>query len=150
MARIEASAVIDRPIDEVFAYVTDFANTPLWNAEVVESKKTSEGPVGVGAKFDFAVKLLGRQVETAGEVAEYEPNRKYALKHEGGPISILSDVFTFEPVEGGTKITHVAEVETGGFFRLAEPVVARLTKRQWETNFATLQDLLEAQAEAGA
>jgi len=40
----------------------------------------------------------------------------------------------------------VFEMETGGFFRLAEPLVARMIRRQSETDFAALKDLLEAQA----
>jgi hypothetical protein len=32
----------------------------------------------------------------------------------------------------------------GGFFKLAEPLVARVVRRQMETDMATLKDLLEA------
>jgi hypothetical protein len=34
----------------------------------------------------------------------------------------------------------------GGFFKLAEPLVVRMLNRQFETNFANLKDLLEAQS----
>ena len=34
--------------------------------------------------------------------------------------------------------------EVGGFFKLAEPLVARVVRRQMETDMATLKDLLEA------
>ncbi len=148
MIRIEASVVVNRPIEEVFAFVSDMANAPQWSAEVVEAKKTSEGPVGTGTTFTTAVKMLGRQLEGSVEILEYEPSRKFTLKTAAGPISIVSDVFAFEPVADGTKMTHVVEGETGGFFKLAEPVVARLMQRQWEANFAVLKELLEAQAEA--
>jgi len=56
------------------------------------------------------------------------------------------DNYTFESVAGGTKVTRVAEAETGGFFRLAEPLAVRMMQRQFKTNFAHLKDLLEAQA----
>lgn len=101
--------------------------------------------MGAGTTFTKAVKLLGRRLESASEVAEYEPNRRFALKHAPGPVSLAEDVFTFEPVAGGTKVTHVVEAETGGFFKLAEPIVARQIRRQWGTNFALLKELLEAQ-----
>ncbi len=148
--KIEVSAVINRPIEEVFAYVSDMTNHTRWNSELVELKKTSEGPVGVGTTYTSEIKLLGRRLEGTFEILEYEPSHKIALKTSAGPISIVSDVFTFEPVASGTKLTHVVEGETGGFFRLAEPVVVRLIQRQWETNFAVLKELLEAQAEGSA
>ncbi len=38
------------------------------------------------------------------------------------------------------------EVELGGFFKLAEPIVVRISKRQVEADYNNLKDLLEAQA----
>ena len=60
MIRIEASAVVNRPIEEVFAFVSDMANATQWSAEVVEAKKTSEGPVGAGTTFTTAVSWSSR------------------------------------------------------------------------------------------
>lgn len=53
--------------------------------------------------------------------------------------------YIVEAVEGGTKVTAVAEFETGGFFKLADPIIARMDQRQYETNLRNLKDLLEAQ-----
>jgi uncharacterized protein YndB with AHSA1/START domain len=147
MARIEVSTVIDRPIEEVFAFVSDMTNTPQWSAELVEAKVVSPGPTGVGTKSTSTVKILGRQIEVTSESVEYESNRRYRLEHDAGPVTVRDDWFIFEPVAGGTKVTHKAEIEAGGVFKVAEPIAARLNQRQWETNFAVLKELLEAQAE---
>jgi hypothetical protein len=53
---------------------------------------------------------------------------------------------TLESVEGGTRVTMTGEAEVGGFFKLAEPVVGRMAKRQTEANLANLKDILESQA----
>ncbi len=50
----------------------------------------------------------------------------------------------FEAVEGGTKVTIAGDLEASGFFKLAVPVLNRITKRQVESDIATLKDLLEA------
>jgi hypothetical protein len=42
-------------------------------------------------------------------------------------------------------MTIALDAEPGGFFKLAEPLVARITQRQWETNLENLKDLLESQ-----
>lgn len=39
-----------------------------------------------------------------------------------------------------------ANMDTGGFFRLAEPIISRIGQRQIEANFANLKDLIETQA----
>ena len=143
MTKLEQSVVINRPIEEVFAFVSDFEMSPQWMSELVEAKQTSEGPVGVGTTYMAVATPLGRRAESTQEVVEYEPNSKYAIKSTSGSVE-SKDEYTFESVAGGTKVIRVAEAEMGGFFRLAEPLAVRMMRRQFETNFANLKDLLEA------
>ena len=42
------SIVIDRPVEQVFAYVTNVVNDPTWHTDVVEARQASDGPIGVG------------------------------------------------------------------------------------------------------
>jgi uncharacterized protein YndB with AHSA1/START domain len=146
MTKLEQSVVINRPTEKVFAFVTDIEKLPQWMSELVEAKQTSEGSVDVGTTMSAVASPLGRRAESTQEVTEYEPNRKFTFKSTSGPVE-SKDEYTFESVEGGTKVTRVAEAEMGGFFRLAEPIAARMMRRQFETNFANLKDLLETQAE---
>lgn len=149
MTKMEMSIVINRPVEEVFEFVTNPENEPLYRSGLLESEITSEGPYGVGTTTREVSQFLGRRIETTAIITEYEPNRKIALKTTSGPIPFnLSQ--TFEPVGGGTKVTTALEGEVGGFFKLAEPVVVRMGKRQAEAELANLKDLLETQARSGA
>ena len=144
MVKIEQSVVIDRPIEEVFAFVTDIEKFSQWSAELVEARKTSEGPVGVGTTFSGVVQLLGRRMHNTHEVTEYEPNRKLSFRTITSPVPMEAEV-RFESIDNHTTVTTVAEVQPGGFFRLAAPIFRRMVNRQYETNLANLKDLLEAQ-----
>ncbi len=66
-------------------------------------------------------------------------------KVTSGPVSGAEGGYTFESVDGGTRLTFVVEADTSGIIKLADPLVARMFKRQQETNLANLKDLLEAQ-----
>ena len=46
--RYEATVVVDRPIEEVFAFLADGENDPTFSPRVLEIAKTTEGPPGVG------------------------------------------------------------------------------------------------------
>lgn len=118
-------------------------------SELIEVKQNPEGAVGVGTTISAVAKPLGRRVENTLKVTDYERNKKFTIKSISGPME-TKDQFTFEPVEGGTKVTRVTEAEMGGFFRMAEPVVVRMLNRQFETNFSNLKDLVEAQAKVSA
>ena len=145
MIKIENSTIINRPVDEVFEFLANSENNPQWQSGTQEVKKTSEGPIGVGTTYLSVSKLLGRRLESIVEYTAYEPNKRVAGKATSGPIPFQFET-TFEPAaEGGTKVTSGGEGDAGGFFKLAEPLVARMLKRQFETDSANLKDLLEAQ-----
>lgn len=144
MATVEVSTVINRPVEEVFAFAGNVENNPQWQSSVSEARVTSEGPVGVGTTYRYVAQLLGRQIDTDGEITEYDPNGKYSFRSASGPFPI-EGALTCEAAEGGTKVTLRLEAEIGGFFKMAEPLVARMIKRQFEADMANLKDLLEAQ-----
>ena len=144
MAKLEISTVINRPVEEVFAFLSNPENDPKWRSGI-EVKKTSEGPIGVGATYRTVVTALGRRIEGEIEFTEYEPNRGYAVKSKSGPFPVENGV-TFERVEGGTRVTLTTVAEPGGFFKLAEPLLVSMVKRQFEADFVNLKDLMEAHA----
>ena len=54
--RFGATVVIDRPIDEVFAFLADGENDTKFSARVLEIAKTTDGPPGVGTVYASTVK----------------------------------------------------------------------------------------------
>src|SRR3954471_9852113 len=57
--RFEGSSVVDRPIDEVFAFLAEGTNDPQFSPRVVEIAKTTDGPPGPGTRFSSTVKDAG-------------------------------------------------------------------------------------------
>jgi len=145
MATIEIKLVIDRPVEEVFAFVSNSENLPRWRSSSLEVKKTSEGPFGVGSTFKSRFTFLGRQFDSEVVVTAHEPNRVYMSKMAEGPFP-LETRYLLEAVGNGTHVTFVAEGEPGGFFKLAEPLVVSMAKRAFTTDLQNLKEMLEAQA----
>jgi hypothetical protein len=52
--------------------------------------------------------------------------------------------YELEPVGDGTRLRAMLETDAHGFFKLAEPVFARMARRDFAGNFETLKDLLES------
>ena len=145
MARIEINLVINRPVEEVFAFVSNSENLPRWRSTSLEVKKTSKGPIGVGSTFKGRFTFLGRQFDGNLVVTEHEPNQIYTSKMAEGPFP-LETRYVLEPVENGTHVAFVVEGAPGGFFKLAEPLVVSMAKRAYDTDLQNLKDMLEAQA----
>lgn len=145
MVRFEVSTEIKRPVAEVFAYVADPQNLPEWNA-IVEEARASETPLRVGSTITGRARFLGRKIESVNQVTEYVVNQKFTQKSDKPfPITISN---LFEAANGGTKVTSTLDGEPGGFFKIGEPILARIAKKQFQTQLDTLKELLEARTPA--
>jgi uncharacterized protein YndB with AHSA1/START domain len=148
MIRIESSIVINRPVEAVFSYVTDFDRYSEWIPEVKESKKTSAGPLGVGAtEWEKQQIMYLWRGEGTSVVTEYEANRKIVFGVTSEVLPPWESIYTFEPVEGDTKVTWIIKYEPGGFLKLISPVLPWFqTKFEAEVNLRNLKKVLERQA----
>ena len=111
----EVSVVIKRSVEDVFAFVENPENDPIWRQSVIEAEVETEGDAredptdlslggeGVGATGREVYKLGGIQVESTWEITEYDPNHKVVYRSTSGPVE-YEGVWTYESVDGGTKV----------------------------------------------
>lgn len=145
MTKLSESVVIERPVEEVFGFLDEPANNPLWQPGTVESRQVTEGPMEVGTRIAQVTHFLGKRMEMIFEISEHVRN-KTATARWSGPLAGYS-TYTFEEADGATKLTISGEVEGHGFFKLAEPVFAVIAKRELRTSLDNLKDLLEARVD---
>jgi uncharacterized protein YndB with AHSA1/START domain len=145
MNEFEIVTVIDRPVEDVFSALQDFDEAPRWNPGLAEVRLTSDGPLGVGSTVVYVGRFLGRGYESPSKYTEYVPNRRLASVTTSGPFHLEVEN-SLDSVDGGTRLTAVYRGESRGFFKLAEPVVIKLTKKHFETATENLKALLEAGA----
>lgn len=145
MQTIVVSAVIQRPVEEVFAFVTDARNNLLWQASsgLQETRQLPDGPVGVGTRITEIRSFMGRTMEDVSEVTCYEPNLRYRRSpiSDSGPVK--DGEYTFEPVAEGVRWTITVNVQAGDIFAIAEPLLASNLRTRFEQNVAEAKALLE-------
>jgi uncharacterized membrane protein len=134
----ELTTRIDRPVNEVFAFVADFENIPMWNYFVHDVTKTSDGPINVGTTYH----QVRRTDKQDFRVTDFQPNRVVAVKTLPDASPQFSRRFTFQ-VDGDT--THIIdewELETGKP-ALIERLAAGQVKSAVAENLSKLKSLLE-------
>lgn len=145
MTRFEHSVLIERPLGEVWAYVMEPANDPVWQRMVVEVRRAAGAPVRVGTEIDEVLQFLGRRFDVTLQVTELEPMRRSSVRALSGPVP-MSGSYAFEQADGCTRFSMQGEADAHGLFKLAEPVFARMARREWEHSCETLKELMEAGA----
>ena len=133
---------IERPVAEVFGYVSDPGKLATWQTNTVSAVQEGDGPLRLGSRLREVHRAPGgKELASVVEVSEYEPDRTFALRVvEGTPVHLRID---FEPAEAGTLMGFRAHGQLTGPMRLAQPLLQRVLKRQFAAQCATLKQLLE-------
>jgi uncharacterized membrane protein len=143
MGGFESRVVIDRPVEEVAAFLSDLLNDPRWRREWLAARPASEGqPLGVGSATVLTGQVLGRRTEAVYEVTRHEPGRLTQWRTVSGPLP-LTFARAFEPVPGGgTRVTFSYEAEPSAALRLLEPFVISLGRRALDGDLPALRRVL--------
>ena len=141
MFTFEKSVFIDRPVEDVFAFASDPANDIQWQ-DVERSELTSDGPLGVGSTTRSVSKFMGREMDIIAEITAYDPPNQLSFQSTSGPIQFEAQQ-TYEPQDGGTLLTFSGEAEVGGFFKVAEGMVAKQAESRMEADLGRLKAVLE-------
>ncbi len=128
MAKFDESVVINRPLEEVFAFVSNLENDPPWNS-ATEMRQTSDGPIGIGTTFRQRDRFLGRRVDLRLEVVGYEMNHSITLKSDSGLLSLEGTRIVEPLADTATRVTFVGRGHARGVLKFVEPLLAAMPRR---------------------
>ncbi len=149
MAPLVSTIDINRPQDEVFAYVTDPATFAEWQAGVVGGGIEGGATPVVGSKCMTTRRIGGAERESTSEVTKLDPPTSWAVHGIDGPIRATVDV-TVEPLDGSaqSRVTIGVDFEGHGIGKLLVPlVVRRQARREMPANCRRLKQRIETRAE---
>lgn len=115
MASVQRTIVINRPVDEVFAYFANVANDPQWRGETVKEIAVS-GAMRQGAHIHqkLAAGPLGFAVRADMDVVVYDPPRALAFQVTTGPLRPRVE-FSFAGTTTGTEVAFSIDAPLTGF-----------------------------------
>jgi len=129
---------IARPVGAVFAFVLDFENIPKWNYYVLEVRRLSEGPTGIGTTY-HQVRETDQQ---DFRIIEFEPNHTVAVKTLPQSSPRFERRFTLYEEGDTTRIRDQWKLDTGRP-ALLEGLARGRVKSAVSENLAKLKELLE-------
>ena len=142
MITIKTNININRSASEVFAYISNFENNPLWQSGMKEAKFTTTGTVRIGSTYAQVASFLGRRIESKFEVIAYEPNRMVKATSTSGtfPITFTRIV---EAKAGGCVVTAIIEGDASGIFKIAKPFLNWMVQKSVDGDYTNLKKILE-------
>jgi uncharacterized membrane protein len=135
------TVTINRPVDAVFAYVTDGMNGSKWRSGVLETELVSGS--GLGAVYRQGVKGPGgRRVAADYKVTAFEPGRRMAFEAIAGPVRPTGE-FRFADVEGGTRVSFSLDAPLSGWKALVMGGAVQKTMEAEVNALERLKSVLE-------
>ena len=137
--RYEHELEIDRSPEDVYAFLSEPANLPRWQSDVLEVRPESE------TRFVEVRAFVGRRIESTLEVTAATPGREYSLRSIAGPVRFSVNHFLEPAGESRTRLRVVGDAgAVGGLFKLGGRLLKRAAERRVHEDFARLKTLVEA------
>jgi carbon monoxide dehydrogenase subunit G len=128
--RFEGTVVIDRPIEEVFAFLADGENDAKFSPRVLEIAKTTDGPPGVGTVYASTVKDAGMKTRREFRLTAFEPPTRIRWAESSKNLVTAPEGGYDLAREGtGTRVTVYNVLEGHGPGKLLAPLALRSARK---------------------
>jgi uncharacterized membrane protein len=130
------SVTVQRPVEEVFAFVADGERCPEWRPGVLDITRTSGD--GVGTRYRQGVRgPMGRRVSADYEITVWDPNRRLEFQTVAGPVRPHGR-YDFEEADGGTRLTLSLDADLAGLRGL---LIGSAVQKTMNSEVRTLDNL---------
>jgi Polyketide cyclase / dehydrase and lipid transport. len=141
MLKFSADIKVNRPVEKVFAWLTNAENQGKFDKSSLKMELLTPGPWRAGSQFRELRDMGGRKTEVLSEIAELEPNRLFVIRSKTGPVWL--GTWVFEPEGTGTRLHWTGQLTMNGFARLLEPLIGKQMNNQITKQFVQLPQLIE-------
>jgi uncharacterized membrane protein len=139
----DLEVTIDRPVADVFAYVTNVDNVPEWQESAVSAEWLEEG-----RRFRERRRFMGREADVELEITTLDRDRRFDVQAVTAPVK-FEIRHSFEAVDGRTLLRVHAEAKLGGALRFAGAMAKKQAEAQFRRDFERLKDVLEGSGPQG-
>lgn len=144
--RFAGSAVVDRPIEEMFAFLAAGVNDPKFSPRVQEMVKETPGPPGVGTVFVSTVKDAGMTTHRRFRLTEFDAPAHIRWSELSHHAVTAHGGYDLEPEGDGTRVTIFNELEGHGVGKLIAPLALHSAQKDAPAFAARIKAAAESAA----
>jgi len=149
MMHHETSIVINRPIDEVWAFRTDFFNLARVSGLMLQARLTTSGPLGLGSTLQGRLTILGFEAHVSATVTEWDPPHVVSYLVKGAGMRSATIRQTYEATADGTRVVSKGEFELRAALKPLWWLLRPYIKRRGNVGEQKMKRLLEARRDQG-
>jgi len=140
---IKHSIEINRPAEEVFAYLDQVNRHNEWQGSLVSTTVETDGPTRVGTRVVEHRNVPGGTRDIPYEITEHDPPRKASFRGTAGPLRPVGTYTVDATGESSSRMTLVLDLEGHGIGKLFAVLARRQTAKQVPVDQEKFKELLE-------
>jgi hypothetical protein len=131
MAHSSETVTVARPIAEVFAFLADGMNEPVWRPEVTNVGHVEGTGTGVGATYTQTMKGPGgRRIPGDYRITRYEEPTGLDFEVITGPARPVGRFDLRETAPGTTEVTFTLDLKPRGLMVLMTPMINKQVRAE--------------------
>ena len=141
---IKRSIEINRPAEEVFAYLLQVDRHNEWQGSLVSTTVETDGPTRVGTRVVERRKIPGGTREISYEITENDPPRKASFRGTAGPVRPVG-TYTVDPTgESSSRMNVELDLQGHGIGKLFAFLARRQAAKEVPVDHEKFKKLLES------
>jgi uncharacterized protein YndB with AHSA1/START domain len=141
---IKHSIEINRPAEEVFAYLDQVDRHHEWQGSLVSTTVETDGPMSVGTRVVERRNVPGGARDFPYEITEHDPPRKVSFRGTAGLIRPVG-TYTVDPTgESSSRMNSELDLKGHGIGKLFAILARRQLAKQVPVDHKKFKELLES------
>lgn len=137
---------VNRSAEDTFDVIGThlYENHPKWEREVIEIRRITPDPVGVGSRAVMVRHEFGRTTETEYVITEFEQGRRIAAHHPDAALD-FNISFDVTPIDNGSCTVRVdVRAQPQGWTRILEPIMRLVMPKRGERITSSMALVVES------
>jgi uncharacterized membrane protein len=150
MIRVETSATIDRPVEDVATYVANIERMTEWT-DMTASRRLTDGPTREGTRAYAEVAMGPVKLGWTYEIQDVDPSGGFAFKTiTRNALGMDGSVRLTPTDQDKTKVDYNVQIQTRGLLRVLEPLLRGEMAGNEARELSRLKARLEEKTATGA
>jgi carbon monoxide dehydrogenase subunit G len=142
--RMRSRTVVNRPLADVWRFLSDLPRVATWEQGVLECRQTSPGAPAVGTTLVVRHTYFRREALIQCRITEWDELQGVTMAVQGGPMRRGTIRYAVEPMSSErTAVIFTGEAELIPALRILTPLMPALGQLTERGNFARLKRRLE-------
>ena len=143
MANLSAGITINRPVQEIFSFVSDYHNDWKWRSRRIDFQKLNDSDPAEFTATQKYIPFINPRTQSSIKVIGFSVNEYIISQIQFGKILVIDERRFFSPDTLLTRLEYSLKIEFSGILKILEQLLTRRLSQDIIADLDWLKEMLE-------